>query len=176
MERTARGDEGAFRLLVERWERPVFGFLERMLSSREEAQDMSQETFLRVFAEAGRYRPDGRFRSWLFRIAGNLARSRLRRDRVVRWIRLEPLLHDPPDPGARADDLLERDEKRRAVRTALARLPDRQRQAVVLQRYQGLSYREVAAAMDTTVPAVESLLQRAMALLKKELAGERKEQ
>ncbi|MFH1680144.1 MAG: sigma-70 family RNA polymerase sigma factor [Candidatus Eisenbacteria bacterium] len=176
MERTASGDEGAFRLLVERWERPLFGFLERMLGSREEAEDMTQEAFLRVFAEARSYRPEGRFRSWIFRIAGNLARSRLRRDRVIRWIRLEPLLHDPPDPRERADGRIERDERRRTVRRALAKLPDRQRQAVLLQRYEDLSYREIASAMDTTVPAVESLLQRATAFLRKELAGASEEQ
>ena len=78
MARGGQGDEEAFRLLVTRWERPVFAFLERMLGSREEAQDLGQETFVRVFQQARRYRAAGRFRSWLFRIAGNLARSRLR--------------------------------------------------------------------------------------------------
>jgi RNA polymerase sigma-70 factor (ECF subfamily) len=172
MERTAQGDEEAFRLLVQRWERPILVFLERMLVSREEAEDAGQETFLRVFAEARRYRAEGQFRSWIFRIAGNLARSRLRRRRVLHWIRLEPQVVDPPDPAEGADRALERNESRRSVRAALARLPDRQREAILLRRYENLSYREIAAAMGVTVPAVESLLQRGMAALRKDLAPE----
>jgi RNA polymerase sigma-70 factor (ECF subfamily) len=171
MRSTAEGDEGAFRLLVERWEQPIFRFLDRMLASREEAEDACQETFLRVYQQAKRYRPEGQFRSWLFRIAGNLARSKLRRDRVLRWVHLEPGLHDRPDPRAGPDRALEREENRRAVREALAKLPARQREAVLLQRYEEMSYREIAAAMDVSVPAVESLLQRATVSLRRTLAG-----
>lgn len=165
----ANGDEAAFRALVTRWERPIFAFLDRMLGSREEAQDVGQETFLRVFQQAGRYRPSGQFKSWIFRIAGNLARSRLRRRRIVRWVSFEPILHDRAG-NTRADSELEREDVRVAVREALARLPERQRQAVLLKRYENMSYEDIAAAMGTTVPAVESLLSRAMQALRKDLA------
>jgi RNA polymerase sigma-70 factor (ECF subfamily) len=171
MERAAHGDEEAFRLLVERWERPVFRFLARMLSSREEAEDASQETFLRVFEQSKRYQRRGQFRSWLFRIAGNLARSRLRRRRVLQWVRLEPVLHDRPDPRDGAEEGLEKEEVRRAIREALGSLPRRQREAVLLRRYEEMSYAEIASAMGVTVPAVESLLQRAMTSLRRSLAG-----
>jgi RNA polymerase sigma-70 factor (ECF subfamily) len=168
---TARGEEAAFRQLVQRWEGPIFAFLQRMLDSPEDALDLSQETFLRVHAQARRYEPAGRFRGWLFRIAGNLARSWLRRKRTLRWIRFDPARHDQPSSHADAARSLERQETRRQVRDALARLPDRQRQAVLLRRYEGLGYSEIATALGTTVPAVESLLQRAMARLRKDLAG-----
>jgi RNA polymerase sigma factor (sigma-70 family) len=171
MERIAKGDERAFQLLVERWEEPLFAFLARMLGDAAEAEDLAQETFLRVYAQAGRYRATDRFRSWLFRIAGNLARSRLRRRRVLRWVRFEPGLHDRAASGPAPDRGLEREEVQIAVQEALGRLPDRQRQAVVLRRYQGLSYREIADALDTTEAAVESLLQRAAMALRKDLAG-----
>lgn len=171
MRRTVEGDEQAFRVLVERWERPIFAFLDRMVGSREEAQDLSQETFLRVYTNADRYRSEGQFRSWLFRIAGNLTRSRLRRNRILRWIRFEPSVHDIPSGREGADKILERDETRQAVRAALDKLPFRQRQAIVLRRYDDLSYREIASAMNISVAAVESLLQRAMDSLKKRLIG-----
>jgi len=171
MARVAQGDEEAFRLLVLRWEQPVFRFLERMIGSEEEARDLSQETFLRVFSQARRYRAAGRFRSWLFRIAGNLARSRLRRNSVVRWVRFDPILHDPASEGDGPDRRLERKETAERVRRALARLPHRQRQALLLRRYEEMSYREIAGAMGLTQAAVESLLQRAMERLKKDLAG-----
>ncbi len=170
MVRTARGDGEAFRLLVERWEKAVFAFHERMVGSAEDALDLSQETFLRVYDQARKYRPSGQFRSWLFRIAGNLARSWLRRKRIVRWLRFEPERHDRSSSSIPADRLLEMDETERAVRQALARLPDRQRQAILLRRYDNLSHQEIATALRTTVPAVESLLQRAMGALRKDLS------
>jgi len=172
MARGAQGDEEAFRLLVVRWERPVFAFLERMLGSREEAQDLGQETFIRMFQQASRYSPSNRFRSWLFRIAGNLARSRLRRRKIIGWVSFEPTLHDRETPGDSHDERLVRDERREAVHAALRRLPERQREALVLRRYHDLSQQEIAEAMGTTVPAVESLLSRAMAALKMDLTRE----
>ena len=167
----AQGDEDAFRILVQRWEKPVMAFLERMLGSREDAEDLGQETFFRVCRQAGRYRASGQFRSWLFRIAGNLARSRLRRRRILEWVHFEPGRHDVTTESVPPDRELEREESRRIVRAALDKLPDRQRQAVLLRRYEGLSHREIASALGTTVPAVESLLHRALAALRKDLAG-----
>lgn len=170
MRLTAGGDEGAFRRLVERWQQPVLAFLERMTGDREEARDLGQEAFYRVFTQAPRYRPAGQFRAWLFSIAGNLARTWLRRRRVLRWISFDVRRHDLPSPGANGHERVEREEGRERVRRALARLPDRQRQAVLLQRFEGMSYQEVAATMGATIPAVESLLQRAMASLRADLA------
>lgn len=172
MERTARGDEQAFRLLVERWERPVFRFAERMLGSREDGRDLAQETFVRVYAQARRYHAQGRFRSWLFRIAGNLVRDRLRRRKILRWVPFEIGVHDRPQRGDAPDRHIERAETQTAVRDALARLPARQREAIVLRRYAGLGHAEIAAALGTTVPGVESLLQRAMNTLRRDLVRE----
>ncbi len=171
MQRVATGDEEAARLLVQRWERPVYAFLERMLGSREDAQDLGQETFVRVWTEAGRYRAAGKFKSWLFKIAGNLARSRLRRRRILSWVPFSTGVHDEASSDDGADIGIEREERRQVVRRALAKLPDRQRQAIVLRNYQELSYREIAEVMGVTLPAVESLLQRGMAALRDELGG-----
>lgn len=170
MARVAQDDRDAFRQLVERWEAPVYAFIERMMGSREEALDVSQETFLRVYTQARRYRPQGQFRSWLFRIAGNLARSGLRRRRIVRWVRFEAPLHDRPAHAVTPESDRARAEARTEVRRALQALPTRQREAVLLRHYADLSHREIAQSMGTTVPAVESLLQRAMVTLRLRLA------
>jgi RNA polymerase sigma-70 factor (ECF subfamily) len=170
MSRVAHGDTDAFRFLVERWQNPLFAFFERMVGSEEDAQDLGQETFLRIYQHAKRYRPTGQFRSWLFRIAGNLARSRARRRKILQWIRFDPASHDIRTTEDSAGQDLEREAARIAVRVALDRLPQRQRQAVVLQQYEGLSYHEIADSMNITVSAVESLLHRAMVSLRKELA------
>ena len=87
---TAEGEETAFSLLVQRWEKDVLSFLIYMLGSVEEAEDLVQETFVQVFRKAGSYRAAGMFKSWLFRIAGNLARSRLRRRKILRWVSFDP--------------------------------------------------------------------------------------
>jgi RNA polymerase sigma-70 factor (ECF subfamily) len=142
-----------------------------MLGDVEEAEDLSQDTFVKVFGQADRYRPEGKFHGWLFRIAGNLARSRLRRRKLVGWLRFDPVVHDRGAGGPGPDDDLAAAERARAVRAALARLPERQRAAVTLHRYQGLKYREIAEVLDTTLPGVESLIQRALAALRRDLAG-----
>ena len=169
MARGAEGDERAFQVLVERWERPVFAFLVRMLGSREEAQDVGQETFLRLCRQAPRYQARGQFRSWLFRIAGNLARSRLRRRKIIRWVTFERPLHDRPanNPPIGAD--LEREELRTLLMAAIAELPERQRQTILLRHDLGMSQREIAATLGTSESAVESLLQRGLATLKRKL-------
>jgi RNA polymerase sigma-70 factor (ECF subfamily) len=169
MAATAAGEEAAFRLLVDRWERDVLAFLIHMTGSRDDAEDLAQETFVRVFREAGRYRPEGRFRSWLLRIAGNLARSRQRRRRLLKWLPLDLERHDMAASTPAADREIEAEQTAQVVRAAVARLPERQRQALVLHRFQGLRYAEVADAMDTSLAGVESLIQRALAGLRADL-------
>jgi RNA polymerase sigma-70 factor (ECF subfamily) len=166
----AAGEEATFRLLVDRWERDVLAFLIHMTGSRDDAEDLAQETFVRVFRQAGRYRPEGKFRSWLLRIAGNLARSRHRRRRLLKWLPLDTERHDVASATPGADHDLEAEQMAQIVRAAVARLPERQRQALVLHRFQGLRYTEVAAAMDTSLAGVESLIQRALAGLRTDLA------
>jgi RNA polymerase sigma-70 factor (ECF subfamily) len=173
MERIATGDEAAFRLLVARWEQPVLRFLTAMLGGEDEARDLTQDTLLKVWDRAGRYRAEGKFRSWLLRIAGNRARSALRRRKVLRWVSLDLARHDRSAPGDDPHRGLERQETVARVRSAVAALPDRQRQAVVLRRFEGLRYQEIAEAMETTVPAIESLLQRAGASLRRSLEDHR---
>lgn len=171
MERTARNEEAAFRLLVQRWEKEVLAFLIHMLGSMEEAEDLVQDTFVKVYHQAGRYRPEGKFKSWLFRIAGNLARSRLRRRKILRWVRFDRTEHDQADVGPSPQQRLEEKESAGAIQKALDGLPDRQRQALLMHRFQGMKYREIADVMDTTVPGVESLIQRSLVGLRAELAG-----
>jgi RNA polymerase sigma-70 factor (ECF subfamily) len=169
MSLTAQGQEAAFRLLVQRWEQDVKSFLIHMLGSVDEAEDLTQDTFVQVFRKAGSYRPTGKFKSWLFRVAGNKARSRLRRRGILRWVRFDPVVHDQGAKEPGPDEDLERSEREQAIRTALAGLPNRQRQALVLHRFQGMRYKEVARVMETTVPGVESLIQRALAALRSDL-------
>lgn len=162
----ANGDQSAFRVLVERWQNQVFAFLLRMLGSPEDAQDLCQETFIRMIRSADKYQPQGQFQSWLFRIAGNQARSRLRRQKIVRWI---PWDSDRPDPPSTTPDPYQQvadEETRQEVSRAIDKLPPRQKEALLLKQYQGLRYKEIAETMGLTVSSVQMLLHRAMLALK----------
>jgi RNA polymerase sigma-70 factor (ECF subfamily) len=170
-----QGDENALRILVERWERPVFAFLVRMLGSAEEAEDLCQDTFINLIKASERYQPTGKFQSWLFRIAGNKARSRLRRRKILRWVPLTENYDNAPAPDPDALAGLAAQEEQRQVQEAIARLPERQRQALVLKQYQEFSYQEIADAMETSVSSVQMLLHRAMTAMRKDLTSQRGE-
>lgn len=180
MTATASGDTAAFRTLVGRWSPRVHAFLARALSQRDDAEDLAQETFVRVYRSASAYAPEGRFASWLFRIAGNLARSELRRRRVRGWFQGLPAFDDdavlaslPAPSRFDADGPLQAGETRLVLARALAQLPDRQRFAVLLHHFEGLNARDVGLALGVSEHAAESLLARGMAGLRKRLRGAR---
>jgi RNA polymerase sigma-70 factor, ECF subfamily len=173
----ARGDARAYRALVERWSPRVHAFLARALANRSDADDLLQETFVRAWRAAPRYQASGRFAAWLFRIAGNLARQELRRRRVRGWFRGdaaalddEAVLASLPAPRSFDTDGALRDaETRLALARELGRLPDRQRLAVLLRHFEGLSLHDIAVALEVSDRAAESLLARGTASLRERL-------
>ena len=171
--RVADGDVDAFGALVERHQERLVRLCARLLHDVEEARDAAQEVFLKAFRSAGRYRPQGQVFTWLYRIAVNHCLNRLRRKSLVRFLSLsghesgESLRFDPPDPAPDANRALEGRRRWEITRQAIERLPPNQRTALVLAKFEGLSYREIAAVMETTESAVESRLVRAMRSLEK---------
>ena len=167
--RVGEGDVGAYRELVRRYAPKLSRFAERLLRDASEAEDVVQETFLRLWQRARDYTPDARVTTWLHRITHNLAVDRLR----ARG-RLKPLPDEEDMPiSARQPSLI--DEKRRvvALNDAIAALPERQAAAVTLVHLHGLSGKEAADVLGVGAEAVESLLARARRTLKAELVPER---
>lgn len=178
----AAGDDLALERLVARWQTPVRHFVFRYVQNEADADDLVQETFVRVFRHRGRYRPAGRFSTWLFTIAVNLCRNhaekRARRPTVP--------LDDPHLGGVASDgdrpatehasgepgpaEMLAASERARAVRAAIAGLPHDLRTAVLLFEYDDLSHAEIAAIAETTPKAIETRLYRARHLLRDQLA------
>jgi len=179
MTRTARGEPGAFEALVRRHQRRVFGLVYRSVGSVPDAEDLVQEVFLRVYRAADRYRPTARFTTWLYRVTTNVVINWLRRHRrdpveLARVVGGEDGEENPTvliDPTAETGlDIITRDEVRAQVRAAVASLPPNQRLAVLLFRFEGLSYQEIAEALACSVMAVKSLLSRARENLHHRLA------
>lgn len=177
MARTGAGDTEAFRLLVERHQNLVRGVVFRMTSNANDVEDLSQQIFLRVWKAAGRYRPEAKFTTWLMTITRNLVFNECRSKSRWHWLSLDA--PEPPaqvlalhEPSERApDEVAQQTELRAIVDSAIASLPEKQRLALVLHRFEGLPHEEVAAILNTTVSATKSLIFRAREALKQSLAG-----
>lgn len=175
MERIGAGDHKAFRRLVERHQNAVVGTVAKMLGNPSEAEDISQQVFLRIWRNAKRYRPDAKFTTYLYTITRNLVfnetRRRGRKKEVSSDEREENanlMIGDSPDRQPDAELL--QSELQQAVDAAIANLPDAQRMAVVLRRYEQLSYEEIAEVLHLSVSAVKSLLFRARTSLRESLS------
>jgi len=167
--RARDGDVRARDVLVERYADRVARIAHRRLRDPEEARDAAQEVFLKAFRSAGSYRPQGQVYTWLYRIAVNHCLNKLRRRRIVRFLRWtdpadpdETPPFDPPDETPDAAAALATREQWRTTRQAIAALPENQRAVLILTRFEGLSYRQIAEVLGITEGAVESRLFRAM--------------
>lgn len=170
--RIAEGEAAAERAIVARKLPRILALAVRMLGDREEAEDVSQEAFVRIWRQASRWRSgEARFDTWLHTVVLNLCRDRLRRRRET--YAAEP--PEVPDPAPGPELGLVRQSERNAVAAALAALPERQREAIVLQYYQELSNGEAAAILGVSVEALESLLSRARRTLRDRLGREMNE-
>jgi RNA polymerase sigma-70 factor, ECF subfamily len=176
MERIGDGDHEAFRRLVERHQNAVIGTVAKMLGNASEAEDIAQQVFLRIWRNAKRYRPDAKFTTYLFTITRNLVFNETRRKSRKKEVSSDEreentntLIEASPDRQPDAELL--QAELQQAVDDAIAALPEAQRMAVVLRRYEQLSYEEIAVVLKLSVSAVKSLLFRARTSLRESLAG-----
>ena len=175
MERLAAGHDAALNDLMERHGTPVFHFLCRMLGNEEDASDLAQETFVRVFKAKDSFRPDAKFSTWLYTIAANLARNHFRwRSRHPNV----PLENDGeenapvdylPASGLAPNEASLAAERGAAVRSAIGQLPEDMREAIVLCELEERPVAEAATILKTTPKAVESRLYRARQILRKKL-------
>ncbi len=173
MRRLRQGDEEALAGIIARYSTQVTNLARRMLGDREAAEDVAQEAFLRVYQARDRFRPDSDFRVWLYRIVGNLCRNELRR-RGRKPVELAGDVADRagalPHSESRPERAAESEALRAAIQDALQHLPENQRQAVLLRRYEGLSYAEIGQILGCSEGAVDGLLSRARSTLRKHLS------
>jgi RNA polymerase sigma-70 factor (ECF subfamily) len=167
IERVGRGEPAAARTLVAAKLPRIMGLATRMLRDTGEAEDVAQEAFVRIWRTAGAWQPGrARFDTWLHTVVLNLCRDRLRRRRDV----IGDALPEPFDPALDAEAGLIEAERGTAVAAAIAALPERQRDAILLVHYQDMSGADAASALDVSVEALESLLARGRRALRTRLA------
>ncbi len=172
MRRAACGDEDAFAVLVRRYESPLYGYLRRMLGNSADAEDAFQETFLRVYQHRSRYRHGAPFRPWLYQIATNLCRDRLRSRRRHPQMSLDAPAGqdaDGPAPLDRAADghadpaqAARRAEATARLERALDELPGKQKAVFLMARYDGMPYDEIARSLQVPVGTVKSRMNKAV--------------
>lgn len=166
--RVAAGDGNAFVHLVESHQDRLLRLCERLLGDAEEARDAVQDVFLKVYRKAGEVRPQGQVYTWLYRVAVNHCLNKLRRRKLVRFLRWESAgddadaPFDPPDAAPDPAAAFDARQRWQTTRRAIAALPDNQRAVLVLARFEGLSYKQIAEVLEITEGAVESRLFRAM--------------
>ncbi|MCY4402584.1 MAG: sigma-70 family RNA polymerase sigma factor [Candidatus Poribacteria bacterium] len=171
-----KGDMSAFELLVRRYQDPLVNYIHYTISDYHRAEDLAQETFLRVFKSASRYEPKSSFKSWLYTIATNLSRNEIRNRIRRKTFFLEDMVDENEDvyhseylidTSLQPDILYEKKERQQLIKKSLRQLPENQRIALTLVTYQELSYEEISDILKCSVGAVKSLIHRARQNLKK---------
>ena len=172
--RSIGGDADSFNQLIVRWERPIYALAYRTIGREEDARDVCQETFLRAFRALPGFRGQAKFSSWLYRIALNLCRDWIRRERRTGFVQ-------PPEdvdlidfiaaaePSESIEDLVSRKDQMRAVERAMALLPEDQRTAIVLKEYHGLTFQEIADLLGCPLSTVKTRLYQGLSVLRREL-------
>jgi RNA polymerase sigma-70 factor (ECF subfamily) len=175
------GDSDSFNELVLRWERPIYALAYRTIGREEDARDVCQETFLRAFRALPGFRGQAKFSSWLYRIALNLCRDWMRRERRA------PTIQAPEDvdliemaaaaePSESIEDLVARKDLTQVVERAMAFLPEEQRTAIILKEYHGLTFQEIAELVGCPLSTVKTRLYQGLAVLRRQLAATEKKE
>ena len=164
------GDIPAFDQLVRRWDRKIQGVIYRLVGNHDEARDLSQEAFLKAYRALGTFKQEARFSSWLYQIAINATRDRLRRRRRRTDLSLDDVEEKGEaslrDSGPSALDLIESNDLSRAVAAAMAALSEEQREVVILKEYEGLTFPEIAETLDVPLSTVKTRLYRGLGQLR----------
>jgi len=172
VEQFQNGDSSAFDVLVRRWERKIQGAIYRLVGPGEDVRDLSQETLLKAYRGLGTFKKEARFSSWLYQIALNVCRDRMRRGRGKSYVSFDELSgtgEAGSEPRPSAFDIVEARDLSRQVAAAVSALPQEQREVVVLKEYQGLTFLEIAEALDVPLSTVKTRLYRGLGQLRQEL-------
>jgi len=172
-----RGDTESFDQLILRWERPIYALAYRVIGREEEARDVLQETFLRAYRGIGNFRGQAKFSSWIYRIALNLCRDWIRRERrtpvspVPEGVDLGEMAAER-GPVESIEELVARQDLSRVVAKAMEQLPEEQRTAIILKEYHGMTFQEIADLQGCPLSTVKTRLYQGLIVLRRRLREE----
>jgi RNA polymerase sigma-70 factor (ECF subfamily) len=172
--RSMGGDKESFNQLVVRWERPIYSLAYRVLGREEDARDVCQDTFLRAYRALPGFKREAKFSSWIYRIALNLCRDWMRRQRRA------PVMQMPEDadpvgvvgergPAESIETLVARRELGAVVEAAMAKLPEEQRTAIILKEYHGMTFQEIADLQGCPLSTVKTRLYQGLSVIRRQL-------
>jgi len=175
--RSLEGDTESFNQLVLRWERPIYALAYRVIGREDDARDVCQETFLRAFRGLGAFRGQAKFSSWLYRIALNLCRDWIRRERRAPFVAAPDGVDVVEMAAERSsvesiEDYLARQETSRAIVRAMRALTEEQRTAIILKEYQGLTSQEIADLVSCPLSTVKTRVYQGLLVLRREMQQE----
>lgn len=164
-----RRDKDAFKEIMLRYQNSIYKIAYRFTGNEDASRDLTQDIFFKVYRHASSYTPDAKFYTWLYRVAVNHCINFTK----VQGREISKPSDDiyPDSPGSSQADIVVQAETERIVRSAIDKLPERQRMAIILLKFEELSYKETAAILGCSVPAVEGLVSRAMSALKDRLSN-----
>jgi RNA polymerase sigma-70 factor (ECF subfamily) len=176
MARIKKGDEKAFELLMARHKRSVYNLALRFLNDPDDAVDVTQEAFIRIYRSSQNYTPDAKFTTWLYTIVKNLCFNMLRARKSAEIVSMDnEFMTELPAKEEHPVERISRAQTREIVIMAVKSLPENMKMAVILSKYHGLPYDEIAAIMGCTVTAVKLRIYRAKTILAKKLSGLKQE-
>ncbi|TAK10687.1 MAG: sigma-70 family RNA polymerase sigma factor [Acidobacteria bacterium] len=173
--RAQAGDQESFNQLVNRWERPIYALAYRTLGREDDARDVVQEAFLRAFRGLKGFKGQAKFSSWLYRITLNLCRDWMRRNRRAPLVQVPEgedatdMAEQIPSPAESVEVLVARREMSAAVAKAMAELPEEQRTAILMKEFHGLTFQEIAEALDCPLSTVKTRLYQGLTVLRRRL-------
>ncbi|MCX6173971.1 MAG: sigma-70 family RNA polymerase sigma factor [Ignavibacteriales bacterium] len=175
IEHLKNGDEFIYNYVYDLYARMVYSVCFRMIGNKEEAEDATQDVFLKVFHSINNFRKDSKLSTWIYQIAVNISINRLRRQKVINFLSLDFREggKEMADNSLSPEKTLEKSEIQQIVQEAISSLPAKQKTAIVLSRYEELSYKEISKIMALSLSSVESLLYRAKENLAKKLISYR---
>ena len=161
-----QGDRAGFGPIVAAYADRLLGYLYRMLGNRQDAEDCLQEVFVRLVATIGNYRHQQKFEGWLFRIAANLARDRIRRSKLVRFVPMEVAPEGGPETFEPPEQALHKKEQADELHAALSKLSDDDRQILLLRHFAGMSFNDIAAELECPLGTALARAHRALGKLR----------
>ncbi len=180
--RAQAGDLESFNQLVARWERPIYALAYRTLGREEDARDVVQEAFLRGFRGLKGFKGEAKFSSWLYRITLNLCRDWMRKARRAPMIQIPEnedgldMAEQMPSTAESVEELVNRQQMSAAVAKAMAELPDEQRTAILMKEFHGLTFQEIADALDCPLSTVKTRLYQGLSVLRRRLDRDARQQ